>query len=1036
MMRLTTIPLKTFGPLVAVLGALVFIFDYFMPRGVAGGLPYVALILFSLWAPGTRIIFILAVSTSALTVLDTVIAPDGAVTWIVVMNRVLTLLVIWVTAALGLMYKREATAVGQARDHMQDALKKSEERLRAILDNTSAVIYLKDLEGKYLLINRRFEELFHLQRDEIAGKTDHHLFPKEMADAFRANDLKALNAGTPIEMEEVAPLDDGLHTYISTKFPIKDEHGRINAVAGISTDITALRKEDMELRRVKESLAKAQAVARLGNWELDLVTNEGWWSDETFRLVGMEPGGRVPSFKEFLGRVHPDDRGLMIEAMNAALRGETHYELDFRVALPDMSRRILHVQAEILRDETGKPVKMLGVTQDVTRRRGAEEELRNSRERLNRIVETVTEGIYIVNADGRIEFANAAAEKIFGLPRNELYQRAFNDPGWTLIGVDGRAFGADDYPFSRVRKALQPVRNIEFAVSRTDGARVVVSINAAPLFDQSGAFAGMVATQRDITEEKRAEGALKESERKYRALIDGASDAIIMTDDRGNIREANRKAEALFGRRKEKLIGMDYQTLMSPESLAEATGAFTDLLLRGGSIYLQDAAILAPGGGRVPVEITGSLIEHSGGRFVQGIFRDTTDRKKAEDALKRAHRENEQLIASLPSILIWTDGEDNVVRWNTEAAAVFGLKPGEAIGVQFSNLRILWDWADVTGHISECRDSRSVVRADEIRYVRASGKEGFLGATFCPVFGDGGEWKGFLFIGADVTERKILGGQLAQAQKLESIGQLAAGIAHEINTPIQYVGDNLRFLKDSFSDLIKLLSECSRLTDVVKSSGAHGDLIGEISEMEKEVDVEYLCEEIPKAVTQSLGGVERVAKIVRAMKEFSHPGVEERTPIDINRAIESTIMVCKNEWKYVSDMVTDFDPDLPFVPCVPGEFNQVILNLIVNSAHAIADVVGDGSKGKGKITVTTRRAGEFADIRVTDTGGGIPDKIRDKIFDPFFTTKPVGKGTGQGLAIAHNVIVDKHKGFISLETEPGKGTTFIVRLPLDSASGS
>jgi signal transduction histidine kinase len=178
-------------------------------------------------------------------------------------------------------------------------------------------------------------------------------------------------------------------------------------------------------------------------------------------------------------------------------------------------------------------------------------------------------------------------------------------------------------------------------------------------------------------------------------------------------------------------------------------------------------------------------------------------------------------------------------------------------------------------------------------------------------------------------------------------------------------------------------------------------------------------------------GVDRVAKIVRAMKDFSHPGTGEKTAVNINLAIENTIMVARNEWKYVAEMVTGQDPNLPLVSCLPDEFNQVLLNLIINAAHAIGEVVGSGSN-KGAITISTRQDGDWAEIRVQDTGTGIPEKIRPKIFDPFFTTKQVGKGTGQGLAIAHSVIVDKHGGTIACETEVGQGTTFVIRLPLES----
>jgi signal transduction histidine kinase len=210
------------------------------------------------------------------------------------------------------------------------------------------------------------------------------------------------------------------------------------------------------------------------------------------------------------------------------------------------------------------------------------------------------------------------------------------------------------------------------------------------------------------------------------------------------------------------------------------------------------------------------------------------------------------------------------------------------------------------------------------------------------------------------------------------------------------------------------------------------ELIRQVELAIYEADLTYLIEEIPKAIQQTLEGVERVSKIVQAMKEFSHPGTKEKTSVNINKAIENTIMVAKNEWKYVAEVVTNFDHSLPLVACLPGELNQVFLNMIINAVHAIADVVGDGSQGKGTITVSTSRNGPWAEIRITDTGPGIPKKIQSKIFDPFFTTKEVGKGTGYGLAISRSVVVDKHSGKIGFETETGKGTTFIIQLPIDS----
>jgi len=288
-----------------------------------------------------------------------------------------------------------------------------------------------------------------------------------------------------------------------------------------------------------------------------------------------------------------------------------------------------------------------------------------------------------------------------------------------------------------------------------------------------------------------------------------------------------------------------------------------------------------------------------------------------------------------------------------------------------------------------------------------------------------------------IQELNQVHAQLLTAQKLESIGQLAAGIAHEINTPTQFVGDNIRFLRDGFNDLAQLIRAFAHLRD--SSSRGEGEApaepsapraLDQLTRIAQKIDLDYLLEEIPNAIEQSLEGVGRVAKIVLSMKEFSHPGHDDKSPADLNKAIDTTVTVARNEWKYVADLVTDFDPSLPPVPCFLGDFNQVILNMIVNAAHAIREAIGENSGRKGTITISTRQGDDWAEIRIADTGTGIPREIRSRIFDPFFTTKGVGQGTGQGLAIAHNTIVKKHGGSIDLESEVGVGTTFVVRLPL------
>jgi DNA-binding response OmpR family regulator len=272
--------------------------------------------------------------------------------------------------------------------------------------------------------------------------------------------------------------------------------------------------------------------------------------------------------------------------------------------------------------------------------------------------------------------------------------------------------------------------------------------------------------------------------------------------------------------------------------------------------------------------------------------------------------------------------------------------------------------------------------------------------------------------------------ELVQAHKLEAIGRLAAGVAHEINTPAQYLGDNIRFLDEAFSSLTELLGALDGLRAETGPAASPAEILAEIRSRAAATEIEYLRKEVPSALRQSLAGVEQIASIVRAMKEFSHPGSGQRQLLDINRAIENTVAVTRNQWKYVAEVVTDLDAALPRVPCFIAAFNQVILNLLVNAAEAIAEVVDHVSAQKGTITVRTRHDADWAEIQIADTGAGIPEHARGKVFEPFFTTKDVGKGTGQGLAIARATIVEKHGGTIGFQTKIGRGTTFTVRLPL------
>lgn len=448
-------------------------------------------------------------------------------------------------------------------------------------------------------------------------------------------------------------------------------------------------------------------------------------------------------------------------------------------------------------------------------------------------------------------------------------------------------------------------------------------------------------------------------------------------------------------------------------------------------------------------------------RLLSGVGLDITERMTIEAALREERSLFDALMDTVPDNIYFKDLNSCFLRVNrAHAAHVGAASPLSMVGLSdadfFGEAQAAKAIADEKEII---RTGKPLLDVEEVEYFWPAGQEHWVAKSKLPLRNGKGEIVGTFGISKDITqriladkelfrrsqqlvqaneelrrevqERKLLEGQLLQAQKLEAIGQLAAGVAHEINTPIQYVGDNCNFLGGSFRQLDTMLEQYDKALGALRASGYRPELVSETDECVARADLEYLRSEIPAAIGQSMEGVERVARIVRAMKEFSHPGSGQKELVDLNHAIQNTLIVCRNEWKYVAEAVTDLDGALPQVRCLPGEINQVLLNLVVNAAHAIDEA--KRGQSKGKIEVSTRRDGNFAEIRVTDDGTGIPAGVQERIFDPFFTTKEVGKGTGQGLALARNIVVKKHGGTLTFETELNKGTSFILRIPMDEA---
>jgi two-component system NtrC family sensor kinase len=538
------------------------------------------------------------------------------------------------------------------------------------------------------------------------------------------------------------------------------------------------------------------------------------------------------------------------------------------------------------------------------------EAVRRIEEKYRAIFENLTEGAYQSTPAGQLVAANPAFARMLGYESPEELMAATLD-----IPMQHYLEPARRRELLESLERNGAVRKFEVQLRRKDGTPIWASLNVKLMRDAEGKISYLAGVAEDITDKKRAEEALRESQARLACVVDSAQDGIVMIDRRGRVTLWSPAAERIIGYSAAEVTGRNLHELLVPPRLrdqhaagfarwqADGTGAAVGKTL--------ELPCLRKDGTEICVELSLSSVRLHDGWSAVGIVRDVTERKKAEE------------------------------------------------------------------------------------------------------------------------ERRGMEIALRHAQKLEAVGRLAAGIAHEINTPTQYVGDNVRFLGDALRDIGRAVGAWRRLMEAAEKGPVAPELLAETRRTVEECDLDFLMEEAPRAVEQTLEGVERIAVIVRAMKEFSHPGPQEMTAVDLRKAIESTLVVCRNEYKYVADVETEFDDDLPPVQCLPGEINQVVLNLIVNAAHAIAETLEPGSGRKGTIRIAVRRDGDWAEMRISDTGSGIPEDVRPRIFEPFFTTKEVGKGTGQGLAIAYNVITVKHKGTITFETAVGKGTTFIIRLPIE-----
>jgi PAS domain S-box-containing protein len=900
------------------------------------------------------------------------------------------------------------------RERATEALRTREERFRQISDNLDEAFYLVDVSADRLVYaSPAFEKITGRSCKEACEKPPpwRDLTVPEHREKVCAN-YERLVAGEGARLEYQIRRPDGSLRWINDHAkPIRDASGRVSMFAGVVEDIT-------EIHEAREELSKSEKKFRR---ILSSVPSVAWTSNREGRTLYISPkvesvlGYTKPEFltasRPFrIALVHPHDRKRVNRSYRRLFDEGKVFDEEYRIRRKDGKWIWIHDRAADTHEESGVSCAD-GVLSEITARKQVETELKWKTAFLEAQANSTIDGILVIDSNGRDLLHNQRFIDLFRIPPEilapkELY--VMLEYAVTLV-KDPESFMAKIDYLNRHRHEI-----VHDEIELKNGT--IVDRYSAPVLGKDDQYYGRIWIFRDITQRKRFEDALQQ----LSMTVDQSPVSVVITDPRGRISYVNRKFTEVTGYKPEEALGRNPRILngrlSSPEVFRDLWTTITEggewrgefcNKKKNGEIYWESATIR-------PIIDAKGVITH-----YLAIKEDITERRRAERELRLTKFSLENASDSV----LWVDPEARIVYANAAACRSTGRSREELLSLTIPDIDPLFPKSAWYGIWQQIKSRGAITFESQQR-----NKEGRIfpvEVTANYLEFDGQEYS-FAFC-RDITERRTLENQLRQAQKLEGIGQLAAGIAHEINTPTQFVTDNLTFLRDSWKAAQGLLDRYRG--EIHNATAALApDVMASLEQAERDCDLDFITLEVPRAIDQALDGAGRVAKIVRAMKEFSHPDAAEKTATDLNKAIESTITVARNEWKYVAELTTELDHTLPHVICYPGDVNQVILNLLVNAAHAIKEKIQEGEKGH--IKVATRKLGEFAEISVKDSGTGIPEAIRNRIFDPFFTTKEVGKGTGQGLSLAHIVVVKKHLGKIWFESEVGAGTTFFVHLPI------
>jgi PAS domain S-box-containing protein len=875
------------------------------------------------------------------------------------------------------------------RKNMEETLRRSEERYRTILEEIQDAYFEVDLAGNYTFANEANCHNVGYPREELLGRNYRAFIITEDADKVYQTFNNVYITGQPSKVItfHLTRKDGSVRLAELAAFPLRNENGEIIGFRGIGRDVTERLQVEETLRRSEERYRTVLEEMEEGYYETDINGNYTFFNDAICKKLGY-------SREELMGmnfQVHtePEDVKKIFDAYYEVARtGKPLKWFPPPQIRKDGARIFAEDSVSCRRNESGEIIGYRGVSRDVTERKQMEEALRQSEEKHRSILETIEESYYEVDLAGSFTFVNDTLCRQLRYSREELM--GMNYKVYTPPEIVKKVFQA----YNQVYRTGEPLGWFPMEQIRKDGTRLVLENSILPIRNEKGEIIGFRGVGRDITERLRMEEALGQSEKRYRTILEDMQEAYFEVDLAGNYTMFNDAQCRQVGYSREEMTGISYKVITPPDKVKEVFEIYNRIYRTGEQIDMFNSAQIRKDGTRIPVEYSAFPIRNEKGEIIgfRGVGRDISKRLQMEETLRRSEEKYRTVLENMKEPYYEMDLTGNYTFFNDALCRHLGYSREELLGMSYrvyvppeksKEASEIYNRIYRTGEPAEMLD---------VVQIRKDGKRIFVESSASPIRNEKDEIIGFRGVIRDVSERKKAEEERKQleqkaqfASRLASVGELASGVAHEINNPLTGV--------IGYAHLLLARKDISR--DVRR-------------------DLEIINE-----------GAQRVAGIVKKLLAFARQTKPEQRYVNINELIHNTLDLRAYELAASNIKVSlQLTRDMPMTIADPGQLQQVFLNLIIN-----AETEMKLTHDKGRLSIKTEEINSILRITFKDTGPGIAKENLETIFDPFFTTREVGQGTGLGLSVCHGIVTE-HKGKIWAESEPGKGATFIVELPL------